>query len=183
MKSVGHLSSSCPVKSFKARRDSVGFRMFGMRHKVQILFGWRLFGSRTCFLVILKILLPKLKELIYQWLQSASELYRPSDRRLSAKLMSTLADRGCHVVSVTNPQLTVSRLSRQCGILNISQPYRPPRPVTRITLLVLFTEWRERKLSERRPSKCMTTCLHEIREINHWQIYCKPSLCLKARYM
>jgi hypothetical protein len=26
-------------------------------------------------------------------------------------------------------QLTVSRLSRQCEILNISQPYRPPRPV------------------------------------------------------
>jgi hypothetical protein len=24
-------------------------------------------------------------------------------------------------------QLTVSRLSRQCGILNITQPYRPPR--------------------------------------------------------
>jgi hypothetical protein len=26
-------------------------------------------------------------------------------------------------------------LSRQCGILNISQPFRPPRPVTGITLL------------------------------------------------
>jgi hypothetical protein len=29
----------------------------------------------------------------------------------------------------------VSRLSRQCGILNISRPYRPPRPVTGIALL------------------------------------------------
>jgi hypothetical protein len=37
------------------------------------------------------------------WPESASELYRPSDRRLSAKLMPTFADRGCHVVSVTNP--------------------------------------------------------------------------------
>jgi hypothetical protein len=34
-----------------------------------------------------------------------------------------------------NLTATVSRLSRQCRILNISQPYRPPRPVTGITLL------------------------------------------------
>jgi hypothetical protein len=35
--------------------------------------------------------------------QSASELYRPSYRRLSARLVPTLAERGCRVVSVTNP--------------------------------------------------------------------------------
>jgi hypothetical protein len=37
------------------------------------------------------------------WPESASELYRPSDRRLSAKRLPTFADRGCHVVSVTDP--------------------------------------------------------------------------------
>jgi hypothetical protein len=35
--------------------------------------------------------------------ESANELYRPSDRRLSAKLVTTFADRECHVVSATNP--------------------------------------------------------------------------------
>jgi hypothetical protein len=34
-----------------------------------------------------------------------------------------------------NLTANVSRLSRQCGIFNISQPYRPPRPVTGIALL------------------------------------------------
>jgi hypothetical protein len=35
--------------------------------------------------------------------ESASELYRPSDRRLSAKWLPTFANKGCHVVSVTDP--------------------------------------------------------------------------------
>jgi hypothetical protein len=35
--------------------------------------------------------------------ESASELYRSSDRRRSAKLVLTLADRGCHMVSATSP--------------------------------------------------------------------------------
>jgi hypothetical protein len=37
------------------------------------------------------------------WSESASELYRLSGRRLSAKWLSPLADRRCHVVSVTDP--------------------------------------------------------------------------------
>jgi hypothetical protein len=37
------------------------------------------------------------------WPESASELYRPSDRRSSAKLEPIFADRWFHAVSVTNP--------------------------------------------------------------------------------
>jgi hypothetical protein len=37
------------------------------------------------------------------WPESARELYRPSDRRLSEKLVPTFADRGRHMVSVTYP--------------------------------------------------------------------------------
>jgi hypothetical protein len=37
------------------------------------------------------------------WPESASELHRPSDRRLSAKLAPNFADKLCNVVSVTDP--------------------------------------------------------------------------------
>jgi hypothetical protein len=37
------------------------------------------------------------------WSESASDLYRPSDRRLSAKRLPTFADRRCLVVIVTDP--------------------------------------------------------------------------------
>jgi hypothetical protein len=36
------------------------------------------------------------------WSESASEVYRPSDRRLLAKWLPTFVDIGCHVVSVTD---------------------------------------------------------------------------------
>jgi hypothetical protein len=42
-------------------------------------------------------------------------------------------------VRADNLTPTVSR-SRQCEILNISQPYRPPRPVMGIALLLLFVD-------------------------------------------
>jgi hypothetical protein len=37
------------------------------------------------------------------WSEPASELYRPSDRRLSAKLVPPFEDRECYVVSMTDP--------------------------------------------------------------------------------
>jgi hypothetical protein len=37
------------------------------------------------------------------WPESASGLYWQRDRHLSAKLVPTFVDRGCHVVSVTDP--------------------------------------------------------------------------------
>jgi hypothetical protein len=36
------------------------------------------------------------------WLESVSELHRPSDLRFSAKLVPTFAGKGCHVVRVTD---------------------------------------------------------------------------------
>jgi hypothetical protein len=51
------------------------------------------------------------------WLESASEQYRPRDRRLSAKLVKTFALRGCHVVSVTGPY------GRILGFLDRSRYY------------------------------------------------------------
>jgi hypothetical protein len=49
------------------------------------------------------------------WSESASELYRPSDRRFSEKWLLTFADKGCHVVGVTDP------LGRILGFLDRSR--------------------------------------------------------------
>jgi hypothetical protein len=66
------------------------------------------------------------------WSESASELYRSSDRRLSAKWLPTFADRGCHVVSVTDFYL---RILQARGWVSTDRsvatalPSTTPRPV------------------------------------------------------
>jgi hypothetical protein len=55
------------------------------------------------------------KEKKTPWSESASELYRPSDRHLSAKWLPTFAEKGCHVVSVKD------RYGRSLGFLDKSR--------------------------------------------------------------
>jgi hypothetical protein len=72
----------------KQIRWLVGFLLLSVIYKCSIIWlakRWRWLTEKT------------------PWPQSASELCPPIDLRLSAKLVPTFANRGCHVVSVTNP--------------------------------------------------------------------------------
>jgi hypothetical protein len=48
-------------------------------------------------------MVPKTKKKQTPWSESASELYRQSDRCFSAKLEPIFEERGCRVVSFTDP--------------------------------------------------------------------------------
>jgi hypothetical protein len=59
--------------------------------------------------------------------ESASELYRPSDRRLSAKWLPTFADRGCHVDWLSEPRGLLV-FSRSPGWSKGNVPNRADKP-------------------------------------------------------
>jgi hypothetical protein len=63
------------------------------------------------------------------WPKSASEPYRRSDRRLSAKLVTTFADRGCHVVSVRDPYGRIPGfLDRRISLYEAETKHRHRKP-------------------------------------------------------
>jgi hypothetical protein len=66
--------------------------------------------KRAVLLIPIYELILKQRDSSVAWVRRR-ELYRPSDRRLLAKLVHTLADRGCRVVRATNPPQSLISVS------------------------------------------------------------------------
>jgi hypothetical protein len=66
-------------------------------HNVRAILLWSIFIRYYAVIMIIR------KTKLNSVASVREQLYRPSDRHLPAKLVATFADRGCHVVSVTDP--------------------------------------------------------------------------------
>jgi hypothetical protein len=67
------------------------------------------------------------------------EVYSASNRKQFQKHKNNVfGSRARPVHRADNLVASVSLLSKQCGILNISQPNRPPRPVTEDSFTFFF---------------------------------------------
>jgi hypothetical protein len=74
------------------------------------------------------------------WPEFEREPYRPRDSRLSAKSWQTLADRGCHTVSVTDPYGRILRfLDRTMCETPIDNTHYAPITTTPSTRTKYFT--------------------------------------------
>jgi hypothetical protein len=72
-----------------------------------------------------------------QWPESESELYRPSDRRLSAKLLPNLRIEGCRVVSAADPLHNLGLLDRSRYFLqSIPSVLFPSDPTERYDIYI-----------------------------------------------
>jgi hypothetical protein len=86
--------------------------------------------------------------------------YRPSDRRLSAKLVPTSADRGCHVVSLTDPYCRIlGFLDQTCCVNPIDNTHYAPMTTTPSTRTKHFTRTLVRSNSLETHTKYFTSTL------------------------
>jgi hypothetical protein len=70
----------------------------------------------------------------------AMRVYTASNRNEYQKIFRWGGGRGGKALPARKAPSSVSRLSKKCRILDVSQPYWPPRPVTGIALLLNFLQ-------------------------------------------
>jgi hypothetical protein len=105
------------------------------------------------------------------WPESTSAVHRPSDRRLSAKLVPTFADRGCQLVSVTFPYGRILRFLEQSrySFLQVAPQLYSRGWVNPVLDLVL----------PRKPSSAENAFCWMLNNFYHWYSVIKFSSCWK----